>query len=599
MVSVLSWIYALLFVPVGVAAAVFLFFPTARWAHPIGALLALILGVYEIYVSNYRWCHFWNYTPATWVNFRRFAFRHAVLALGPVLLAIQVYTMIYAPYPASQDRLPVKARAWLNANKPWAPLGVSLGFLVGVEVLIAFCLAALGKSVSFIRRGRVVIFQADAERTASRIRKELEEKTGRKDRGLFWGGARLASAAGRLSFFLFGAQESGKSALMLLLMQDAFSGIGKGGRKVRALINDWKQDQLSLLAGMGIPFKTFNCMDARGVAWDMAKDLTEATLCRAAAAILAPAPENGNQGESFFADAARNLLGAVMVAFAETLPGLWSLNDVVYALRRKERLIAVLELTEEGRDFKELYFSKKNTALDVMATIANVTDELMDVAGAWEHATEKISLMDWVRGEYVLVLGNSHTAKPLFKKLNGVLFHRLAQLMLEHLPQDGTEDTWICLDELSQMGNLGEALKSLAREGRSRGVGLVFGTQDKEGLDQEYGEKTASEIVGLYARTWRFFGFRAAKRPSFARPRLATVRLRKTRTSTTHGPSGDSINDGPEVTVRRVVLPSQLLNLPAVDVIGGIPGWFLSPYVSEQGYDGDVEAVAWRGFISA
>src|SRR5262249_41043116 len=113
------------------------------------------------------------------------------------------------------------------------------------------------------------------------------------------------------------------------------------------------------------------------------------------------------------------------------------------------------------------------------------------------NAREKISLMDWVRGEYVLVLGTSHTAKPLLKKLNSVIFQRLAQLLLEHLPQDGSEDTWIFLDELSQLGNLGDSLKSLAREGRSRGVALVLGTQDMEGLEQEYGDKTAGEIVGL------------------------------------------------------------------------------------------------------
>src|SRR5262249_3970394 len=141
--------------------------------------------------------------------------------------------------------------------------------------------------------------------------------------------------------------------------------------------------------------------------------------------------------------------------------------------------------------------SKEKTALDVMATIANATNDLMAVAGAWVNAKEKISLMDWVRGEFVLVLGTSHTAKPLFKKLNCVIFQRAEQLLLEHLPQDCSEDTWIFLDELSQLGNLGDSLKSLAREGRVRGVTLVLGTQDKEGLDQEYGEKIASEIVGL------------------------------------------------------------------------------------------------------
>src|SRR5262249_5781462 len=68
--------------------------------------------------------------------------------------------------------------------------------------------------------------------------------------------------------------------------------------------------------------------------------------------------------------------------------------------------------------------------------------------------------------------------------------------------------------------------------------------------------------------------------------------------STTRGPSGDSSTEGSEVAVRRLVLPSQLLNLPAVEVVGGITGRFLSPYVIEPRHRGEVEAVAWRGHVS-
>jgi hypothetical protein len=199
--------------------------------------------------------------------------------------------------------------------------------------------------------------------------------------------------------------------------------------------------------------------------------------------------------------------------------------------------------------------------------------------------------------EYVLVLGTSHTAKPLFKKLNCVIFQRVEQLLLEYLPQDCSEDTWIFLDELSQLGNLGDSLKSLAREGRVRGVALVLGTQEKEGLDQEYGEKTASEVVGLCSN----LGFLRLSSPKTAEMCSATIgdsEIAEDKNSTTRGPSGDSSTESREITVRRVVLPSQLLNFPAVEVVGGIPGWFLSPYVSEPGHLGEVEAVAWRGFIS-
>jgi Na+/proline symporter len=127
MVAFVSLFYARLVVPLGVGAALSLFFLRTRWAHPAGALAGLAVGAYEFYVSGYRWSHFWNNALPTWANFRRFAFREVVLALGPALLAVLVYTIIHAPRPPGKDRLPAKARAWLNAHKPSAPIGVPLG----------------------------------------------------------------------------------------------------------------------------------------------------------------------------------------------------------------------------------------------------------------------------------------------------------------------------------------------------------------------------------------------------------------------------------------------------------------------------------------
>src|SRR5262249_54922479 len=143
------------------------------------------------------------------------------------------------------------------------------------------------------------------------------------------------------------------------------------------------------------------------------------------------------------------------------------------------------------------YFSKENTVLDVMSTVANKTDPYKAIAAAWARAEEKISLADWIEDEYVLVLGNSHVARPAIRAMNQVIFKRLSQLLLEQT-NNPHQRSWIFLDELRQAGKL-DGLDSLAVEGRSRGVSLVLGTQDVEGLHAVWGKEHAEELLGMCA----------------------------------------------------------------------------------------------------
>src|SRR5205085_6171493 len=105
---------------------------------------------------------------------------------------------------------------------------------------------------------------------------------------------------------------------------------------------------------------------------------------------------------------------------------------------------------------------------NVMSTVANKTEPYRAIAAAWYHASEQISLRDWVERGYLLVLGTSHVARTAMRAVNRVLFKRLSQMLLEQ-PSDRSRPTWIVVDELRQAGQL-DGLNELAVEGRSRGV---------------------------------------------------------------------------------------------------------------------------------
>ena len=198
----------------------------------------------------------------------------------------------------------------------------------------------------------------------------------------------LPSAVAPLHFIAIGAPGSGKTLTQQLVIQAALE------RRERTLFNDPKSDILSLLAGLRVEFKTMNPFDVRGVAWDMAKDITTELAAESVAAILCP--PNKEAREPFFDDASRALMKGAIVALNSRNAGGWSFRDLIYGLRSKKRLAQLLEGTAEGRDLIDLYFSEDKTAHNVMSTVANKTDPYRTIAAAWYHAQEQISLHDWM-----------------------------------------------------------------------------------------------------------------------------------------------------------------------------------------------------------
>ena len=129
-----------------------------------------------------------------------------------------------------------------------------------------------------------------------------------------------------------------------------------------------------------------------------------------------------------------------------------------------------------------------------MSTVATKLQRYEFIAAAWSHASEKISLKDWVEGEYILLLGNDEATRTALDAINQVIFRRVSELILNQSESE-TRRTWVFLDEVREMGHL-EGLSRLLTKGRSKGCSIVLGFQDIEGLRDVYGQKIAAEITG-------------------------------------------------------------------------------------------------------
>ena len=200
------------------------------------------------------------------------------------------------------------------------------------------------------------------------------------------------------------------------------------GEGHRAMIYDAKGDMVSLLHGMGLrcPVVILNPLDARSAAWDIAQDISSPATARQFATILIP--EDKNASQPFFANAARDLIGQMVLALIQIKPGEWTLRDLVLAMQNREALIGILSQTPQGKAKAEIYLGEDRTGLNILSEVATRLAPFESVAEAWSRCPHKISLTDWVASESVLVLGTNEEHRAALDPINRVLFQRATEL---------------------------------------------------------------------------------------------------------------------------------------------------------------------------
>lgn len=454
--------------------------------------------------------------------------------------------------------------------------GLALGACVLAELLRLAGSRAAGESSDQVhRRGPLPPRTgAEAEAAASAACAAGEPR-------VVLGGVPIAESDCERGTLFLGAPGSGKTLSITLMAQGALHDVGRGTGG-RALWFDAKQDSLSLLAGMGVPFKTMNVFDLRGAAWDMAKDITSRGLAKAVAEILLP--PNPEARDAFFDHAARALMKEIMVAYIRLKPGRWTLKEVVDALRNIKRLRRVLGQTHRGRRVAQLYLSERRTGRNIMATVANATDDLEVIADAWAVSPEQISLRGWVEDQegYVLVLGNTHTAKPVLRALNQCLFQRASQLLLDQ-PEGPRGRTWVFLDELHQFAKqygkqVLESIMDLAVEGRSKHVCVVCATQLTEIIEEVFGEKGGKGLLNLFEHV-AVLGLRSSESSEWARKKFGEREVWQLSTSTSEGSSQWTATRSWSIQKVDNVLPGEFMVLPPAGPRTGVHGFYLSPLV--------------------
>lgn len=194
------------------------------------------------------------------------------------------------------------------------------------------------------------------------------------------------------------------------------------------------------------------------------------------------------------------------------------------------------------------------------------------MAAAWDRAPNAVSLGDWVRGEFVLVLGNDESVRAPLDAINRAIVQRATELIL-NLPESPTRRVWLFLDEVREAGKLA-GLRPLLNKGRSKGACVVLGFQAVEGLWAEYGKDQANEIVGEcnHAALLRVESSETAR---WMADRVGEFERREVKPSQAGTAGQTSLSE--QTDRRAVVLPSEFQDLPVTDPANGLTGYYLSP----------------------
>lgn len=469
--------------------------------------------------------------------------------------------------------------------------GYKLASLLGLSRLASLAVAFGASAVTVL----IIFFNREPSRHV-RGRRLLEREQARAiaaailprgDPGAYHGGVRVPLLTSLLSYLILGASRSGKTKLLQILMRaylpliNYFNG--------RALVYDAKRDVLSFLDSLGIGCRivTLNPRDRRCHGWAIGADCRDGTDAQAVAEILIP--EDKNASDKYWDRAARELVQGVIEVFQQVKPEAWTLRDVICATRSKDRLTEVLNLTEAGRELVGLHLAKESTALDVVTTLGSKIGRYKYVAAAWHKAEGQgrtVSLEEWLRGNFILVLGNAHKARPSIRALNQLIFFRATQLLLDaedidqaRLAERGSRRSFIFLDEIRHAGQL-EGLNELFVEGASRGCLMFVGLQDLKGWHAVYGANEADEQISQAANiaVLRLQNEATAKAAASLIGQREVRRL--VRSVTRAGLFRPrSVTVAEQVAVEAAVLDAEITGLPSTNPRNGLSGFFLCPDV--------------------
>jgi hypothetical protein len=414
--------------------------------------------------------------------------------------------------------------------------------------------------------------------------KEVARKFKRKKAKGFmpWGAAVVEKRNEPLHFIAIGNTGAGKSTWFEIMMSHTLTRIGITPY-YRAIVVDAKGNILPFLEALGLGVGTggplyviLNPLDLRSARWATGKDINTPGRAVEFARLVMPEIESEHR---FFNQLGFALLTAVIISLQRAKGELWSFRDLINAFSTPLIAYALIKKWHpRPQDFEDFFKGNKGDRNDIFITVRSELDQYQIVAACWERAEREFSVSDWIRGEYVLVLGSDYEYPDALKKVNALLFTVIAA-RLKQLPDDPERRVWLYIDELIATGKL-VAFEPLLQLGRSKAVCMVSSVLNIASFNEEFGENIAKSIWAL-SRHKAFFPMDSgsAKYVSEAIGNYECIQTTYTPQPEGNGQTPRSSGLSYKRTERPTLLPQELdeRNLPLAGPAHGLTGYFVLP----------------------
>lgn len=455
-----------------------------------------------------------------------------------------------------------------NTSEMRMILAVGVASVLGYIAYVGWRKLVFRQTSSILRGRRVGTLKEARQKLAT------QQEPGEPE--IRWGGVGLPWSSGPRHFLAAGMTGSGKTNLLLQFMASVLVWIGRKPDQ-RALVYDPKTELLSFLHGLGLGprVRILHPLDIRGCAWNLAADITSATAAQQVAAVLIP--EEKESKNPYFSIAAQQLLAGVFTFLSKSAPGKWDLRDAIFIMERMELLRQALERYPETAGLVEEYFQPEDTFANVRSTVANWMRRYRPIAACWHRAAEKVSLEHWIRGEYVLLLGQDDSIRVQMDAINRALFTRATQLILRG-SDTPTRRTWLIVDEVRELGQL-DGLSRFLNTARSKGACFCGGYQTPSGMKAAVGDHIADEINDNIWN-WALCRMGGDVSAEWASKLVGEVEYEETTESV--GPGGK--NTSTSIAKRRALLPEYFMQLPPPTPRAGVSGVFITPYTDAYTY---------------
>ena len=405
------------------------------------------------------------------------------------------------------------------------------------------------------------------------VKKQLEEELSISalhfdPDAVFWAMRNLPVREALKHFLICGVTGAGKTIAIQLFLQSIAPRFKPEANKPEQLIVfDGKCDILPLLGNIGLlpehkNYWLLNPFDQRSAAWNVAEAVQSPAMANSFAALLVP--EEKQSTAPYFADAARQLVYAVILAMNHVAGPDWTLRDLICAFASRRRVAAVTAREPWAMSLAAQHLNDDKHSASVLSTVGTKLGRFDQVAALWHTnpTGRQFSIQKFLEEPGVLVLGNDPVLRESFWPINATLLKALTHEILRRADTLKPRH-WFVLDEFKAMGRV-DCIYDLLDQGRSKGASVLLGLQSLEGLVEIYGEHVANNIMTECAHKM-FLRAGGPYTAEWAERLFGKVRRIEETSTTSWGDSGSSDSIQSSLQERPLFLSSVFMDLPFPD----------------------------------